>query len=145
VDGGAGGGVARTNVAGVAAVVRPRLHGGAVVAAERGLVLVDANGAVTKLPDVWTDSGVRMNDGGCDPQGRFYCGSMAYDKAEGVGTLYRLDPDLSVHAVLGGVTISNGLEWSPDASVAYYNDTPTHRISVFDQDPDEGLVRRRTF
>ncbi|WP_442788393.1 hypothetical protein [Dactylosporangium sp. NBC_01737] len=21
-----------------------------------------------------------MNDGGCDPDGRFYCGSMAYDQ-----------------------------------------------------------------
>ena len=41
-----------------------------------------------------------MNEGGCDPDGRFYCGSMAYDKQPGAGALYRLDPDGSVHVVL---------------------------------------------
>ena len=64
-----------------------------------------------------------MNEGGCDPDGRFYCGSMAYDKRPGAGKLYRLDPDGSVRVVLEGVTISNGLDWSPDGSLAYYNDT----------------------
>jgi sugar lactone lactonase YvrE len=86
-----------------------------------------------------------MNEGACDPDGRFYCGSMAYDKRPGAGSLHRLDPDGSVHVVLRGVTISNGLDWSPDASRAYYNDTDTQRIDVFDYDPKAGLSRRRTF
>jgi sugar lactone lactonase YvrE len=88
---------------------------------------------------------VRMNEGGCDPDGRVYCGSMSYDKQEGAGSVYRLDPDLSVRVVLAGVTISNGLEWSPDGSRAYYNDTPTGQVSVFDYDPVSGLTDRRTF
>jgi len=86
-----------------------------------------------------------MNEGGCDPDGRFYCGSMAYDQRPGAGALYRLDPDGSVRVVLGSVTISNGLEWSPDGSRAYYNDTPTHRIDVFDYDGESGLTGRRPF
>jgi sugar lactone lactonase YvrE len=86
-----------------------------------------------------------MNEGGCDPDGRFCCGSMAYDKTPGAGALYRLDADLSVHVVLEGVTISNGLEWSPDGSRAYYNDTDTYRVDVFDYDRDAGLVNRRPF
>jgi sugar lactone lactonase YvrE len=86
-----------------------------------------------------------MNDGGCDPDGRFYCGSMAYDKRAGAAALYRLDPDGSVRAVLDGVTISNGLEWSPDGGRAYYNDTATGRIAVFDYDRGSGLTGRRTF
>jgi sugar lactone lactonase YvrE len=75
-----------------------------------------------------------MNDGGCDPQGRFYCGTMAYDATPGAGTLFRMDPDESVHVVLAGVTVSNGLAWSPDGSTVYYVDTATQRIDAFDFD-----------
>ena len=73
-----------------------------------------------------------MNEGGCDPDGRFYCGSMAYDQRPGGAALYRLDPDGSTRVVLEGVTVSNGLDWSPDGARAYYNDTATYRVSVFD-------------
>ena len=57
--------------------------------------------------------------GGCDPDGRFYCGSMAQDQRLRGGAPYRLDSDLSVRVVLENVTVSNGLEWSPDDSRAY--------------------------
>jgi sugar lactone lactonase YvrE len=80
-------------------------------------------GTLTHLDEVWTYTDVRMNEGGCDPDGRFYCGSMAYDKQAGAAALYRLDPDRSVHVVLDDVTVSNGLDWRPDGSRAYYNDT----------------------
>jgi sugar lactone lactonase YvrE len=50
-----------------------------------------------------------------------------------------------VHRVLDGVTISNGLEWSPDGSLAYYADTATGRVDVFDYDPVAGLTGRRPF
>ena len=139
------GSVERRHVGEIAAAVRPRTSGGAVIAVQRGFLLEEADGSLSSLGDLWEDESVRMNEGACDPDGRFYCGSMAYDQTPGAGTLYRLDPDRSVHVVLTDVTISNGLEWSPDASVAYYNDTPTHRISVFDQDPVGGITGRRTF
>jgi hypothetical protein len=116
-----------------------------VLAVERGFALEDDDGTVTPLPELWTDPGVRMNEGGCDPDGRFYCGSMAYDQRPGAGALYRLDPDGSARTVLENVTISNGLEWSPDGSRAYYNDTPTQRIDVFDYDSESGLTGRRPF
>jgi sugar lactone lactonase YvrE len=128
-----------------AAALRPRDAGGAVIAVERGFLLEDADGTLHTLPELWDDSAVRMNEGGCDPDGRFWCGSMAYDQTPGAGSIFRLDPDGTVRAAIDGVTISNGLEWSPDGSRAYYNDTPTHEISVFDYDPVEGLTGRRTF
>ena len=142
---GADGGVERRHVADVVAALRPRSGGGAVLGVERGFALEDAEGTITELGELWTDRGLRMNEGACDPDGRFYCGSMAYDKRPGAGSLHRLDPDGSVHVVLRGVTISNGLDWSPDGSRAYYNDTDTQRIDVFDYDPETGLSRRRTF
>jgi sugar lactone lactonase YvrE len=135
--------VSRRHVDGVAAVVRPRRDGGAVIAIERGFALEDRDGSSTRLGDLWSGAGMRMNEGGCDPDGRFYCGSMAYDQRPGAGSLYRLDPDLQVTVVLEGASISNGLEWSPDGALAYYVDTPTHQISVFDYDRDRGLTGRR--
>jgi sugar lactone lactonase YvrE len=75
-----------------------------------------------------------MNDGGCDPAGAFWCGSMAIDSAPGRGALYRLAPDGSVATMLTGVTVSNGLCWSPDGSRAYYVDSDTGRIDVLTVD-----------
>jgi sugar lactone lactonase YvrE len=141
----ADGTITRRHVGGVAAALRPRRQGGAVIGVERGFALEDADGALTFLPQLWADHGVRMNDGGCDPDGRFYCGSMAYDQRPGAGALYRLDPDRSTTMVLRGVTISNGLEWSPDGARAYYNDTATQRVAVFDYDRGSGLTGQRSF
>jgi sugar lactone lactonase YvrE len=125
--------VRRHHVGTVAAAFRPRRGGGTVVADQRGFALLDADLQVERrLPDVWDDPDVRMNEGGADPAGNFWCGSMAYDERTGAGALYRLAPDLSVEKVLDGLTISNGLGFSPDATRAYYVDTPTRRVDVLD-------------
>jgi sugar lactone lactonase YvrE len=137
--------VERLRVGTVAASFRPRRDGGLVVAVERGFALVDTRGRVETLPEVWADPGVRMNDGATDPDGRFYCGSMAYDVTPGAGALYRLDPGGAVTVVLEAVTISNGLAWTPDGRTAYYVDSPTQRIDVFDYDAEAGLTNRRPF
>jgi sugar lactone lactonase YvrE len=139
------GAIERRHVGTIAAALRPRSRGGAVIGVERGFALEGVDGTLTHLDELWTDDSVRMNEGGCDPDGRFYCGSTAYDQQPGVASLYRLDADLSVRVVLKGVTVSNGLEWSPDGSRAYYNDTATYQISVFDYDTDAGLTNRRVF
>jgi sugar lactone lactonase YvrE len=122
------GSTTRTHYADLVACVVPRRDGGYVVATARGFTLVDSSGALDVLPEVWDDATVRMNDGGCDPQGRFFCGSMATDAAAGRGALYRFDPDRSVTRVFDGVTISNGIGWSRDGGIAYYVDTPTQRV-----------------
>ncbi|MPY66515.1 SMP-30/gluconolactonase/LRE family protein [Deinococcus sp. SDU3-2] len=142
---GPGGMVERRHVGRVAAAVRPRRGGGAVIGVERGFALEDADGTLRTLPEVWSAPGVRMNEGACDPDGRFYCGSMAYDQTPGAAKLYRLNPDGTVEVVLENVTVSNGLEWSPDGSLAYYNDTATFQVSVFDYDRERGLTNRRPF
>jgi sugar lactone lactonase YvrE len=71
---------------------------------------------------------------------------MALDERPGAGALYRLDPDLTVHTMLTGVTISNGLDWSLDGRRMYYVDSPTRRIDTFDFDMATGsIANRRTF
>lgn len=139
------GAIGRRHVATIAAAIRPRRSGGAVIGVERGFALETTDGTITALEPLWTHDRVRMNEGACDPDGRFYCGSMAYDRQPRAGNLYRLDAECSVQGVVEGVTISNGLDWSPDDSRAYYNDTETHRVDVFDYDRERGLTARRPF
>ena len=89
----------------------------------------------------FTDPLCRMNDGGADRQGRFFCGSMAYDMISPRGALYRLDPGGTVSAVLQGVTISNGIAWSADGERMFYIDSATQRVDVFDYDCAAGVPR----
>ncbi|HXR45130.1 MAG TPA: SMP-30/gluconolactonase/LRE family protein, partial [Pseudolysinimonas sp.] len=91
------------------------------------------------------DDAIKFNEGGCDPLGRMYCGTMAYDETPGRGVLYRMDVDHSVRTVLDDVTISNGLQWSADGRRAFYIDTPTGRVDVFDVAEDGELANRRPF
>ncbi len=142
------GSVRRQHVGSVAAMLRPRRDGGHVICGERGLLLTDHDDLASplrSLPEVWSDTGVRMNEGGCDPSGVLYAGSMAYDQHEGGARLYRFDPAGEVDVVLPAVTVSNGIDWSPDGTLAYYNDTPTGEVSVFDWSADSGLTNRRRF
>ncbi|MGI9147520.1 MAG: SMP-30/gluconolactonase/LRE family protein [Chloroflexota bacterium] len=87
----------------------------------------------------------RMNDGKCDPKGRFWAGTMAFEPSRDApnGALYRLDPDLKVSRMLGGVILSNGLGWSPDGRRMYYIDSMTQGMDVFDFDPRDGSISNR--
>jgi sugar lactone lactonase YvrE len=68
---------------------------------------------------------------------------MATDDTPGAGTLYRLDEDLSVRAVLDGLTISNGLGWSPSGSVMYHVDSMARGVDAHDFDADSGVLSGR--
>ena len=144
----ADGTITRTHVGAVAAALRPRTRGGAVVATERAFALSDHDdlSELRTLPDVWSVPGIRFNDGACDPDGRFWCGTMAYAETPGAGTMYRLEAQepYAVQRVWGDVTISNGLGFSPDGQLAYYNDTPTRTVSVLDYESGQ-LRNRRVF
>jgi hypothetical protein len=46
----------------------------------------------------------------------------------------------------GGITVSNGLAFSPDGRTLYWSDTTAHTVHAFDFDPLEGaLSRQRVF
>ena len=49
----ADGGVERTHVGDVAAALRPRVGGGAVIGVERGFALMSPDGELTTLPELW--------------------------------------------------------------------------------------------
>ena len=128
----------------VAAVVRPRVGGGFLVATEHGFSLFDDGfRRERELTQVIDDPALRLNEGGCDPAGRFFCGSMAYDETPGAASFYRLDTDGTASVLFDGVTISNGLQWSLDGSRVFYIDTPTRRVDVFDYDVEAGTFHNR--
>jgi sugar lactone lactonase YvrE len=122
----------------------PAAGGGYVLAAGPGFVHVDEAGAIRELAQPEAGyADVRMNDGACDPQGRFWAGTMAYDETPGAGCLYRLELDGRCTQVLTGLTISNGIGWSPDGATMYLADSGTGDISAFDFDPVTGDLSRR--
>lgn len=145
----ASGDVRRFNPGSVVSAMRPHVDGGTVLAVERGFALANSDfSTVHKLDELWSTPGVSMNDGACDPDGRFYagsmaCSSMACTDADGTRSLYRLNADGSVSEVLSGVAASNGLAWSPDGRTAYYVDTLKRRVDAFDYDASHGLTNRR--
>jgi sugar lactone lactonase YvrE len=122
--------------------------GDLIMAVQGGFARLDPDtGRVSTLVDVdGTGGSLRMNDGKVDPAGRFWAGTMALDERAGAGALYRLDPDGSVHTMLRGVTISNGLDWSDDGRTMFYIDSPTYSVDAFDFDPAAGtILNRRPF
>ncbi|WP_461021797.1 SMP-30/gluconolactonase/LRE family protein [Thalassiella azotivora] len=137
--------VRRRHVGEVAAFVRPRSGGGFVVALERTLALAGSeDDELRPLPPLWEDPGVRFNDGGCLPSGTLFAGSMAYDGSPGRGALLRVGTDLGVAPFVEQAGVANGFGVSPDGSRAYWVDSTTQRVDVFDVDGD-ALVDRRPF
>ncbi|WP_182353269.1 SMP-30/gluconolactonase/LRE family protein [Flaviflexus huanghaiensis] len=137
--------VDRLHVGKVAAFVRPRSRGGYVVGLENTIGLAtSAFSDPVPEPSFWSDTNLRFNEGGCDPWGNLYCGSMAYDRKEGAATLFRVSPSGEREKILPHVTTSNGIDFSPDGTRAYYNDTKLRRTDVFDV-IDQRLINRRPF
>jgi sugar lactone lactonase YvrE len=126
----------------VGAVV-PRASGGYAFALRDGFAVGDDAGLELVAPVDEHRPDIRMNDGACDPLGRFWAGTMHLDETRGAGALYRLDPDGRVETVLTDVTISNGVGWCPDAEHMYYVDTPTRGVDAFDFDAASGAIENR--
>lgn len=109
----------------------------------------DSSGEIQLLINPIEGRPVRFNDGRVDAAGRFWVGTIALDPAnyaEPLGELYRYDPDGSVHRMEEGLTISNGLDWSPDGKTLYLTDTMRRAIYAYDFDVEAGAIaNRRTF
>ena len=96
---------------------------------------------VAAAPD--PDPSMRANDGKCDPQGRLWAGTMAFEATVGRGRLVRIDPDGTLTRHLDGLTIANGIGWSPDGRTLYFIDSAHGAIDAFDFDPGPGTISRR--
>ena len=121
---------------------KPRAGGGLVLNLRDGVGLTDPDGTFRWLRREPVP-GRRGNDAAVAPDGSLWAGTMRYDEAPGGGTLSRITGDGTAETVLGDVTISNGIGWSPDGRAMYYVDTPTRRIDVFRFEDGKATDRRR--
>jgi sugar lactone lactonase YvrE len=110
---------------------------GWLLAAGMGFAYLTPDGSLRSLAEV-APAGTRMNDAACDPQGRFWAGTKA-DRAGGAA-LYRLDPNGRTEVMLDGLTISNGLGWSPDGGTMYFAHTTLRVIHAFAFDGELGTI-----
>ena len=126
--------------------IAPLLGGGLLMAMRDGIFRFDVATSqrhlLAKAPYDGKDQ--RFNDGKADAQGRFWVGTI-HEPRKPLGAFYRFAQG-RIEQVFDGVTVSNGLAWSPDGRTMYWSDTGPHRVFAFDFDVAEGtLSDRREF
>ena len=123
----------------------PTKQGDLILGTSVGFVRLDlASGVLSPIIDPEQDlPNNRFNDGKVDPEGRLWAGTMGMDETPNVGSLYRLNRNLSTDKLFDQVSISNGMAWTSDQKTFYYIDSPTRRVDVFDCDMAGGTVSDR--
>ncbi len=119
--------------------------GGLIVALRSGFFHLDTdNGAddgrlqaIAAAP--YDTATTRFNDGRCDAAGRFWAGSMYEPRDRQLGTMYCLDQG-TIHMNWSGITVSNGLAFSPDNRTLYHADTTAHLIRRYTFDLEHGTA-----
>lgn len=114
----------------------------ALIALENGVHKIDIQ---TGKSNLFTDMksellGSRLNDGKCDPSGRFWVGSMHLEQETGKANLYTITSENILQKKIDSVTISNGIVWTSDKKTMYYIDTPTSTIKEFDYNNETGEI-----
>ncbi len=129
--------------------------GDLLIAGSRGVFTVDADAAISADGTVATvagptlirpDKNSRLNDGGCDPAGRFLVGSLPLGDQPEPEQLFRVEDSGQVTVIDDDVVLSNGLAWAPDGSWLYHIDTTPGLIWIRSYDSDSGQFgERRVF
>jgi len=118
----------------------PRKNGHLILGTRLGFADLDpVSSKLTFIATLQESANNRINDGKCDPSGRFLVGTMDMDEKDPTGSLYSFDSNQPT-LLLKDVTISNGLAWSPDYKTFYYIDTPTREVKAFDYDLTTGQI-----
>lgn len=119
--------------------------GGLLVTPGRSIELIHGDERRVLVEDAEPDlPGNRFNDGKCDPAGRLLVGSMDTGGQQACGSLYSLErADGQLRPLLHGVTVSNGIGFSPDHRFLYYVDTPSGFLWRFDYELERGELSNR--
>ncbi|AIC95346.1 SMP-30/gluconolactonase/LRE family protein [Shouchella lehensis] len=119
-------------------------HVTAVVKKEQGgLLLAMRDGLYSYYRDRLTlhmrlnEEAVRFNDAKCDPSGRLWAGTMAFDGQSTIGKLVVFDENEAIEEKRSDLTISNGMAWDEQKHLFYHNETVTSETAIFSYDPDD--------
>ena len=105
------------------------MDGGLVLAGDGGVHRSDGDAtSLQRLADLPMASDTRTNDGAVDPHGRLWIGTSSNNASDARGALFRVDADGRVTTLREGVSMSNGIGFSPDGTRAYHVDTRRHRL-----------------
>jgi sugar lactone lactonase YvrE len=132
----------------VGSVALTEADGAVVVATGRDLVLLHPSGDTSHLVTVGdvVRTGV-LNDCKCDPAGNLWVDVSTEAEAEPIGCLRVVTPSFAVTTVLDGLTVPNGVDWSPDGRWMYFADSPTSCVDAFpvhDERPGPGRLGQPT-
>jgi L-arabinonolactonase len=87
----------------------------------------------------------RINDGRCDPQGRFVFG-MFNAAQQPISHFYRVSTDLSIERLpLPPAAVGNSIAFSPDGQTLYFADSPSRTIFSVDYRADGMIGKPRVF
>lgn len=88
---------------------------------------------------------VRFNDAKCDPDGRLWAGTMAFDGKSKIGSLYLLDHEENTTELLTGLAISNGMAWDTARGLFYHTETISNTTTVYEyKDNQKSLEKKGT-
>jgi len=125
-----------------------RKDGGLVMAVDDGFYFYDFDSEKLDLIHKIEDDQprTRLNDGKVDRRGRFIAGGMDDEEELAICGLWRLDPDLSVTRIGGGIICTNGPSWSPDDKTFYVTCSFQDTMWAYDYDIETGsLSNQREF
>jgi sugar lactone lactonase YvrE len=142
------GGSATADVAERVAFVVPSDSGELVLGLRHGIATLPsfaaASGDLEPAIPVQADlPQTALNDARADRQGRLWFGTMDREDRAPIAGLYRWDAEHGLQRRVDGVSLSNGIQFSPEGDVLYFVDSWTQRLDAFEYDVATGEVGTR--
>lgn len=110
-----------------------------LIASDQGLFLRDSvSGTLSSYAAIEDKPQNRSNDGRVHPSGALWIGTMSRTAETGAGAIYHVAGTV-VTKLFNAVSIPNGICFSPDGSVGYFNDSKVNHMMRVALDPATGL------
>ncbi len=110
-----------------------------LIASDHGLFVRDSvSGQLSAYAAIESKPENRSNDGRVHPSGALWIGTMSRTADTGAGAIYHV-AGTTVTKIFDAVSIPNGICFSPDGSVGYFNDSKVNHLMRVELNPSTGL------